>query len=449
MATILFTWELGRGLGHMLPMRPMVEGLVKAGHTVYLALRHLHTAAPVLGHTGALFLQAPYHPGNMRFPRTLSVAQVLANCGWGSYPELFGVACGWRNLVRLVKPDLIVFDHSPTAMLASLGLPGVKRIVTGNGFLVPPDVRPLPVFREHDARRGGEDLLAAEQRLAQVEGQMLDIANAVLSPWRPKQPLQRLGQLWSEVDETFLATYPELDHYPVRENGRYWGTISGAAGGKPVKWPDGPGRRIFAYVRPCDALPHLLGALRDRGDNVVVYGDSIDAPVKREYQTDRLVFVDERVDMQQVARECDAAVHHGNHGTVSDLLLAGKPMLSLPMYLEQTLTARAVAKIGAGKHASAECKSGWVSQQAEEVRRKLNEVVEDPECTEAARRFAAKYADFNPKKQQEEMLRRTLELLPAKAAPAAVAPARLGPQTLTLLPAAAPARAPAHSLFRS
>ena len=38
--TVLFNWELGRALGHMVPMLPLAEALVRRGHRVVVALRN-------------------------------------------------------------------------------------------------------------------------------------------------------------------------------------------------------------------------------------------------------------------------------------------------------------------------------------------------------------------------------------------------------------------------
>ena len=134
MATVLFTWELGAGLGHMLPMLRPFEALVRRGHRVYVALRELSRAAAVFGRSGAMYLQAPFRSsGRNHYPHTASFAHVMANVGFGDEGELYGLACAWRNLMQFVRPDVIVFDHSPTALLASRCLPGVRRVVAGLG----------------------------------------------------------------------------------------------------------------------------------------------------------------------------------------------------------------------------------------------------------------------------------------------------------------------------
>ena len=60
MATVLFAWESGGGLGHMVQMLPLAAQLARRGHRVCVALRHLSTAAAeVFGRAGVRFVQAP------------------------------------------------------------------------------------------------------------------------------------------------------------------------------------------------------------------------------------------------------------------------------------------------------------------------------------------------------------------------------------------------------
>lgn len=112
-----------------------------------MSLRNLAGAASVFGRAGVSFLPAPFKSsGRAYFRPTLNFAHILANVGWGDFAELFGLACAWRNVIRLVRPDLMVCDHSPTALLASRGL-GVRRVVIGSGFLCPPDECPFRPYR--------------------------------------------------------------------------------------------------------------------------------------------------------------------------------------------------------------------------------------------------------------------------------------------------------------
>src|SRR5207253_1351185 len=113
-------------------------------------------------------------------------------------------------------------DHSPTALLASRGLPA-RRALIGSGFCCPPGeegdgiwgvIRPISAAAADRARlRGDEDGVLAR-------------VNRVLNRWR-LPPLRRLGELYTEVDENFLTTFPELDHFPQRRGAGYWGPVPG------------------------------------------------------------------------------------------------------------------------------------------------------------------------------------------------------------------------------
>jgi hypothetical protein len=213
-ATVVFCWELGGGLGHLMQMLPLAQDLAKAGHRVYVALRDLDRAGALYASAGVSFLQAPvWLSGAAQFARPATFAQMLANCGFGSNAALFARACAWRNLMKMVAPDLVVFDHAPSALLASRGLPDPpRRALIGSGFCSPPDdggEGPWAIVRPEEAAAIGSE------RLREDDAAVLARCNWVLGKWG-SPPLQRLGQLYSEVDENFLTTFPELDHFPGR-----------------------------------------------------------------------------------------------------------------------------------------------------------------------------------------------------------------------------------------
>ena len=398
MATVMFDWEQGGGLGHLMQTLPLAEGLARKGHRVFVAPRDLVAASALYDHKGVLFLPAS-HKEAMNGPvpcrRTLNFAHVLMNIGWDTDRSLEVLAGAWRNQFISIRPDAGVFDHGPTALLASRGLP-MKRILIGSGFCCPPDTFPLPALVE------GADVerLRAEERL------VLDRANRLLASWG-QPPLERLGQLYSQVDENLLTTFEELEQYPGRIGGEYWGPVIGSPGGKAPQWPaaSGPGGcpRIFGYLKPFTALPELLKLLGGKGWPTTVYIGGVDAKIRKQFETPSLHFEAQRVDLARAAAECDLAVLHAGQGATAQVLLAGKPVLQIPLVLEQQLTARAVVQLGAGETAS--------STEVSDMRDKLDAMLASDRYTVAARAFAAKYRDFDPAAQVHRMVERVEELL--------------------------------------
>ena len=85
--------------------------------------------------------------------------------------------------------------------------------------------------------------------------------------------------------------------------------------------------------------------------------------------------------------------------TAAAVLLAGKPVVLVPLVLEQRLTAAAVERLGAGAVAAP-------SSTRETLAGKLDAVATEPGYAAAAGRLAAKNAAFDPAAQVGRMVER-------------------------------------------
>jgi len=358
-----------------------------------MAVRDLSRVRALFDDTSVAFLQAPVKTAKsgsgIATPRTF--AHILSNSGFQDFDELRALCEAWRHLLDYVQPDLVLCDHSPLALLASRAV-RTKRATIGTGFCCPPDIHPWPDFRGW--------LPDASQRLRADEDRVLNVVNRLLRMW-DLAPLERLSQMYGEVDECFLATFRELDHYPMRGDAQYWGAWPNSGGQKPT-WPEGSAKRVFAYLKPFQTLPTVLKLLAQLQVAALVYVDRLD-PALRQNESQTLRFVEGRLDLAMVGRECDVAILNAGHGATVSMLMAGKPILQIPLNLEQTLTGINTARMQAGLSAQA--------NQPQEITAKLTGLLDSEQLAAGARRFATRYADFDPEWQIAQLADRVDELL--------------------------------------
>jgi hypothetical protein len=388
-STVLFAWELGGGLGHIMRLAPLANHLARQGHKIFAALRELRGAPGAFDPTVQL-LPAPFRSGAPPPLRaTTSFADVLDDITFADEGMLRSHVAAWRSLYDLIRPNLIVFDHSPTALLAARGL-AVRRVITGNGFSVPPDQYPMPTLRPWEATN--------LDRLREREDQVLLRANRVLNA--TAQPaLERLGQLYSDADETLITTFPELDPYAEFRPAdiRYFGPIL-PSGGEAPHWPPLAGKKVFAYLHWVPALEKVIRFLKRSGIPTLARIDGLPPQMREELSSPALRFESQRLDVSQVGRDCDLAILNGNGGTTAAMLLAGRPMLQIPAFLEHTLNARAVEQLGAGLCAP--------MREADTIIARLQAMLGTSRYTLAAQDFARRHESFDAAREGQEMRRR-------------------------------------------
>lgn len=394
MATVLMAWELGGGLGHVTVLAPLAERLLGAGHRVVLAVRDVSAAQLVFGDSNVQILQAPHHEGGVRHPiePPSTLAHTIYNCAAGDPTLLRGLARAWGALFDLVAPDLVVFDHAPTALVAARER-NFKKVTVGTGHCCPPPVEHFPDWRRLDVP-------GRAQQLADDEARTLGNINQLLEG-QSKAPLERLSDLYTDVDDTLLTTLAELDHFSGRENADYFGTWVEPRGA-PANWPSGVGPRVFAYLSVYDELHVTLNVLASSRLSTLVYISRCPEEfLQVTWPTLRIATAP--LDLDEVAEHCDFAMTHAGHGTTLHFLLKGKPLCLLPLALEQRTTAEQVAEIGAGlcinPHEKATVQDGF------------DQMLNSASFTSAARAFAGKYADFDRHAQLERATARLRDLI--------------------------------------
>jgi hypothetical protein len=376
-------------------IRPLAERLAARGDEVALMLRDLSRAATIFAGLQVRYLQAPFKHNRSadRIDSPSTLAHVLYNTGFANEAELRGLAGAWRSVYELFQPDLIVFDHSPTAMLAARGRRS-KLAVIGNGFCCAADLDHMPDWRPW-MKKDPQKLHCDEQQVVQNANQVLQ------SHGQP--PLARLAELYTQVEATLLTTFQELDAMPQRPAAEYWGEWT-TPFGKPPQWPEGDGKRIFAYVKPFKSLPLVLSELVRRRLPAIVYAGSLDGRLVQQFGAPTLRFESEPVDVSAAAQQCELAILNATHGTTLSMLLHGTPLLMFPLNLEQRITAENVVRLGAGL--------SFDGATCQEAASPLDALLTIPKFTRAAQKFAQEYAGFDSSKQLERATARLAALLP-------------------------------------
>jgi hypothetical protein len=386
MKSVALCWELGGGYGHLTRLRPVVRLFRERGFQVYLIARDLSSAERIVPHDEAMLLQAPFRQGasQQQFSVTPTFAHILHNVGYGDFEELEALVDAWRSLFETIGPDLIVADHSPTALLSArtLGLPSV---VCGTGFPCPPDESPLtPMLTSPPAEA---------RQFPAVEQCVRNQINRVLSK-HGRPALERVTELYHSQTSRILLTFAELEHYPYRQGEKYWGCWPFQPG-VPPDWPAGAGPRLFGYLQCYPQLPNLLEVLARLQWPTLLFVPGIDSGLRSRFESASLRFSDRMVDLRAIHGDHDIGITHANFGTVTALLLSGIPLLSIPRHLEQLLVANAVERLGAGVTA--------LSHDIARCGQALAVLAGNPQLRSSARAFADRYSHFSPKRHFDEI----------------------------------------------
>lgn len=331
MKRVVLAWEQGSGGGHLEKLVPVAERLQALGCELSFAACDLQAAARRLGDLQLALLPTPAWRGRVNLPPAVSYAEVLLRVGYVSADIVAPLVTGWLNLLRLTRCEVVVCEHSPTAMLAAR-IAGLPVVALGTGFTLPPTSMP--------PRPMALDTPPPAARLADAEQHVRAVLNRVIQR-HGGAVVDHLGELFQR-GTAFLCTCPELDHYGERTDTHYWGALTRVAPCAEPYWPSLAGERVFAYMHPgyrhFRDLLSQLAALR-RPTLVVAPGLSGEALAAMQSTTLRVV--NEAVDLRSVCSQCRVVVTHGGHGILATLLGFGVPPVLAPAWMEQgVLTAR-------------------------------------------------------------------------------------------------------------
>ena len=372
--TVLCTWEVGGELGHISRLSAIAKTLEKAGYRVVVALKDLSRAYPFFTGTGITLMQAPVWLPRISMQRPIACqADSMLLLGYLEPDPLECQMLAWRALVDAVQPDLLVFDFSPTAMLALRDY-AIPKVLVGTGFAEPAPGAPLADWRP---TRANDDLVARQEQ------RVLSVINQVLTR-RGETSLACVADVF-RADLTLIGNLRELDLYPQRPATRYClapaSTAKGHMAFAATRQP-----RVVAYLKPAyPGFAQVLAALTQADADVIAICPMAPPGSLEKWQRPNVRFTRDLVNLPALMVQADLFVGHGNAGTARESLVAGIPVLVLPLQLEQLLTGMRLQNFGVGRMLEGEPKAAAI---AAAVRQMLQQ---GGEYRSAVRRLLANY----------------------------------------------------------
>lgn len=338
MKRALICWELGAGFGHLNPISHVSEQLIAKGYQVWIASRELQGVHRVFEGCDVHFIQAPVLP-----PPTSVLpgpahcfAHLLESIGYNSAETLRTYLRAWQSLFDLIQPDVSFFDHSPTALIASLPY-STQRIYLGSTFSSPPAGYPFALFQESNYDKA----LTTENKIVQL----INEASAQLEI----PALNHLEDLFVHIDHHLFTTIEELDHYPDRptsEKNHFVSVATFNATPQP-NWPDKGKIKVFAYLKPSNYIIPIINWLIKNDACALIY---LSSPVNfKKPMPDNIRVISQPVSMKGIAESADVVINNTNLNTVIELLGSRTPQLLMPLTLEQSLLTHRLVKQNLGK----------------------------------------------------------------------------------------------------
>jgi UDP:flavonoid glycosyltransferase YjiC (YdhE family) len=337
-ARVFFAWELGGDLGHARRVLAVARGLRALGHETAFAFRDLTALGASdasLEGFAAPWLAQPALPN----ASPLNASEILLNRGFGDGQGLAGALRAWRGLFDLWKPDLLVADFAPGALLAARAA-GLKRIALGSGFSTPPARDPMPALRSWTAIEDGALRTLDTRLLAGVRDAFARLEKTEAAPASAAELFR--------ADAELLCTWPEIDPFGPRE-ADYVGPQDDAGDSTREAWRGERRPRILAYLKPRDPrFAAVVGAIGAVAGEAIVAAPGLPAPHAQSLSTATVRVHGGPVALAPLLAGADLCVCHSGPGTVAHALAAGVPLALLPQQLEQYLVGRRIVSSGCG-----------------------------------------------------------------------------------------------------
>jgi len=330
--TVLFAWELGRGLGHLMNMHRIARRLARHDCRTILASSNV---APALALQGPFdeIIQAPKWPleslPEERRPilSSATLNDILSGAGLADRVAVKGLLRSWQEIFKSKRPALVIADFAPLAALAARGR--IPLVLIGNGYTLPPVGMPRfpPLHRRSPPIWKEEETLNAVNAAARK----LNLT-----------ALDRLPQIFSG-DAGFVQTFALLDPYDTQRVE----PVSGPVIARVPEPREEGATSIFAYLSGgYEPHPSIFEALRPLAQHLRVHAPRLPASALGELSRAGARIDAEAIPLADILPLTRLILHHGGSGVAAEALVAGVPQLILSTQVEQDLNGEALQRAG-------------------------------------------------------------------------------------------------------
>lgn len=330
--TIIYCWEFGAGLGHVISLQTVAKYLQPLGARSILVNPRkisLSNTAPFTEHLEFPNTDALKAPTPIENEAAISYNATVKSFGYGDAKLTFMRLNLWKRIFAEHKPSLVIGDYAPTAMLAATGL-GIPTVAMGNGYTLPPaNINSYPRFVDQIDPVKGDDLLVS--------------LNQALKLSEMKQ-IKYLPEIFkSDIHACF--TQGELDPFAKIRTSRAIGPIFAH---KPPKFHPREANRIFVYLTDCrdETRNAVLTACSKIARPVDIYALNASPNERAKAAGSNLNFLDNRLSLKDICDNYCLAIHLGGHNFTMEFLYAGMPQLLLPKDMEKILLAQSMENLG-------------------------------------------------------------------------------------------------------
>jgi UDP:flavonoid glycosyltransferase YjiC (YdhE family) len=407
MRHVLIAWELGGGYGHIARLLPIATELSRRDIRVTFVVERMRPFDwPIENDTGEesrpkdvsleLFLkmqgfacvELPVNDAPVKSDNVLvCFAELILRAG---FVDTQCASLRIRAFIKLIltqKADAVIADFSPM-MLYAAQVADVAVVNLGHGFEIPALMRTS-------------------------EGVVnLDVTSYV--PWQPKMPdavgfytkeldlaMARLAQTFGHYapsalhdmykpDVCALCTWPELDHFNRDEQlSNYVGPIWTEMSTKQVHWPDNERPRVLCYLNASfeDVSPLVL-ALQQLDCEAIIIHPGGNWVVENGVSLDSIQYVTYMCALATVLDQATLVVCHGGMGMTARALACGKPLILLPLNLEQLLVDRRLVQQRFGLAAA-------IKPDCDVITRMLKEILANDVYRQSAQSYSNKYRNMD------------------------------------------------------